>query len=118
MPAPCHASPAPSSDQLNADITHEEVEAALKRLKRNKVAGVDGIKAEFILDAADLLITPLVLTFNQILDKGVPPSWCIGLIHVLVLSSLQMTDLAPTFVGCQTSVICITSLTALKMMVR
>ena len=65
---------------------HEEVEAALKRLKRNKAAGVDGIKAEFILDAADLLVTPLVLTFNQILDKGVCPSgggsWCIGLIHL------------------------------------
>ena len=81
MAAPCHASPAQSSDQLNADIMHEEVEAALKRLKRNKAAGVDGIKAEFILDAADLLVTPLVLTFNQILDMGVPPSWCIGLIH-------------------------------------
>ena len=80
-PAPCHASPAPSSDQLNADITREEVQAALKRLKRNKAAGVDGIKAEFILDAADLLRTPLVLTSSQILDKGVPPSWCIGLIH-------------------------------------
>ena len=80
MPAPCHAS-APSSDQVNANITHEEVEAALKRLKRKKAAGIDGIKAEFILDAADLLITPLVLMFNQILDKGIPPSWCIGLIH-------------------------------------
>ena len=80
MPAPCHVSTAPSSDQLNADITHEEVDAALKRLKRNK-AGFDGIEAEFILDATDLLVTPLVLTFNQILDKGVSPSWCIGLIH-------------------------------------
>ena len=26
-------------------------------------------------------MNPLVRTFNQILDKGVPPSWCIGLIH-------------------------------------
>lgn len=33
------------------------------------------------MDAADLLVMPLVLTFNQILGKGVPPSWCIGLIH-------------------------------------
>ena len=80
-PAPCHASPASSSDQLNADITHEEVEAALKRMKRNKAAGVDGIKAEFILDAASILLTLLVMTFNEILEKDVPPSWCIGLIH-------------------------------------
>ena len=81
MPASHPASPSPTSDPLNADITHEEVEAALKRLKRNKAAGVDGIKAEFILDAASVLLTPLVMTFNQILEKGVPPSWCIGLIH-------------------------------------
>ena len=49
-------------------------------VKRNKAAGVDGIKAEFVLDAASILLTPLVMTFKQILEKGVPPSWCIGLI--------------------------------------
>ena len=68
-------------DFLNADITCEEVYAALKRLKRNKAAGVDGIKAEFILDAADLLLTPLVMTFNQVLQRGVPASWCVGVVH-------------------------------------
>ena len=68
-------------DFLNADITCEEVCAALKRLKRNKAAGVDGIKAEFILDAADLLLTPLVMTFNQVLQRGVPDSWCVGVVH-------------------------------------
>ena len=52
-------------------MTHEEVEAALKRLKRNKGAGVDGIRAEFILDAATILLTLLVLTFDQIVNKGV-----------------------------------------------
>ena len=68
-------------DFLNADITCEEACAALKRLKRNKAAGVDGIKAEFILDAADLLLTPLVMTFNQVLQRGVPASWCVGVVH-------------------------------------
>ena len=66
---------------MNADITCEEVEAALKRLKRNKAAGVDGIRAEFILDASAILLDPLAQTFNQVLNKGVPPSWCVGLIH-------------------------------------
>ena len=86
------ASPAPSpfaskatsqspADLLNADITYQDVEAALKRLKRHKAAGVDGIKAEFILEASAILMTPLVRTFNQILTQGVPPCWCIGLIH-------------------------------------
>ena len=53
----------------------------MKRLKRHKAAGVDGIKAEFILKASAILMTPLVRTFNQILTQGVPPCWCIGLIH-------------------------------------
>ena len=33
------------------------------------------------MDATTILLTPLVLTFNQILNKGVPLSWCIGLVH-------------------------------------
>ena len=70
-------------DFLNADITCEEVCAALKRLKRNKVAGVDGIKAELIPDAADLLLTPLVMTFNQVLQRGAMASWCVGVVHLI-----------------------------------
>ncbi len=75
--------PEPAIDFLNAVITHEDVTAALKRLKRRKAAGVDhpGIRAEFILDASDILLDPLVQTFNQVLDKGVPAAWCTGLIH-------------------------------------
>ncbi len=36
---------------LTAVIMHEDVTAALKRLKRRKAAVVDGIRAEFIFDA-------------------------------------------------------------------
>ena len=86
------ASPAPSpfaseatsqfpADLLNAEIKYQDVEAALKRLKRHQAAGVDGIKAELILEASAILMTPLVRTFHQILTQGVPPCWCIGLIH-------------------------------------
>ena len=53
----------------------------LRRLKRNKAAGVDVIKAEHILDASELLLKALVQTFNQVLNRGVPPAWCTGLIH-------------------------------------
>ena len=73
-----HASPSdalePACGFLNDDITHEEVKAALKRLKRNKAAGLDGIKTEFIMDASEALLDPLVTTFNQVLNEGVPPS--------------------------------------------
>ena len=68
-------------DFLNADITREEVSAALKRLKRNRAAGVDGIKAEFILDASKMLLDLLVITFNQALEHGVPAAWCVRVIH-------------------------------------
>ena len=66
---------------LNAPITPEEVQAALKRLKRHKAAGFNGIKPEFLLDAADLLLQPLTCAFNQMLAHGVPESWCMGVIH-------------------------------------
>ncbi len=52
-----------------------------RRLKWNKAAGIDGIRAEHILDASEVLLDPLVQTFNQLLNKGVPPSWCTGLLH-------------------------------------
>ena len=73
-------------DLLNADTTQEEVEAALKWLKRTKAAGVDGIRDEYILDACEVLLGPLVQTFNQMLNKGVPPAWCTGWIHPIFKS--------------------------------
>ena len=72
--------------QLNADISNEEVAAAFKRLKCHKAAGIDGIKAEFLLDAEDVLMQPLTIAFNQMLDKGVPEQWCTGVIHPIFKS--------------------------------
>ena len=70
---PSSAAP-PAFDYLNADIIEQDVEAALKQLKRNKAAGVDGIRAEHILDATELLLKPLVQSFNQVLNQGVTPA--------------------------------------------
>ena len=42
---------------------------------------MDGIKAEFILDASEMLLDPLMITFNQALEHGVPAAWCVGVIH-------------------------------------
>ncbi len=39
-------------EHLNVNITLVEVQQAFKKLKRHKVAGIDGIKSEFLLDAA------------------------------------------------------------------
>jgi hypothetical protein len=42
----------------------------LKKLQRNKAAGLDGMKAEFILDVGELLHMSLLITFNCNLAKG------------------------------------------------
>jgi hypothetical protein len=42
----------------------------LKKLQRNKVAGLDGMKVEFILDAGKLLHMPLLITFNCFLEEA------------------------------------------------
>jgi hypothetical protein len=55
----------------------------LKKLQRNKAAGLDGMKAEFILDAGELLHMPLLTTFNCFLAEGFPEALSIGVVHAL-----------------------------------
>ncbi len=69
--------------QLNVDITLVEVQQAFKKLKRHKAAGIDGIKPEFLLDAATALQQPLLIAFNKILHEGYCESLSIGIIHAL-----------------------------------
>jgi len=64
----------PPSHTLNTDITLVELLQALKKLQRSKVAGLDGMKVEFILDVKELLHMPLLTTFNYFLGKGFPES--------------------------------------------
>jgi hypothetical protein len=40
----------PPSHTLNTNITFATLLQALKKLQKNKVAGLDGMKVEFILD--------------------------------------------------------------------
>ncbi len=53
----------------------------LKKLQRNKVANLDGMKAQFILDAGELLHMPLLITFNCFLAKGFPKALSTRVIH-------------------------------------
>jgi len=55
----------------------------MKRLKRNKCAGLDGIKAEFLFDAGNMLHVPLQIVFNKLLQQGYSASLSIGVIHAL-----------------------------------
>ncbi len=55
----------------------------LERLQKNKVVGLDGMKAEFILDAGELLHMPLLITFNCFLAKGFLEALPTRVIHAL-----------------------------------
>ncbi len=73
----------PHSHTLNVNITLAKLLQALKKLHRNKVTGLDGMKAEFILDAGELLYMPLLTTFNCFLAKGFPEALSTGVVHAL-----------------------------------
>jgi len=53
----------------------------LKKLQRNKVAGLDGMKVEFILDVKELVHMPLLIVFNCFLAKGFLDALSIGVVH-------------------------------------
>jgi len=73
----------PPSHTLNRDITLVELLQALKKLQRNKVVSLDGMKAEFILDAGKLLHMPLLTMFNYFIAKGFLEALFIKVVHAL-----------------------------------
>jgi hypothetical protein len=73
----------PPSHTLNTNITLVELLQTLKKLQRNKVAGLDGMKVEFILDARELLHMPLLTSFKCFLEEGFPEALSIRMVHAL-----------------------------------
>jgi hypothetical protein len=55
----------------------------LKKLQKNKVVGLDGMKAEFILDVRELLHMPLLTTFNCFVAEAFPKALSIRVVHTL-----------------------------------
>ncbi len=68
---------------LNYDITLDEIAQVMRRLKRNKSIGLNGIKAKFLLDVGDMLHVPLQIVFNKLLQQGYSASLSTGVIHAL-----------------------------------
>ena len=68
---------------LNSDITGEEVQAALHKMKANKASGVDGLPAEFLSQAFDdsvenaihALLPHITRCFNLVLRGTYPDEW-------------------------------------------
>ncbi len=57
-------------DICNGSITKEEVWRDIDKLKSKKALGIDGILAEFIKHARDILVGPLHGMFNFLFKKG------------------------------------------------
>ena len=63
-------------NELNFRINSEEIHNAVKSLKLNKAAGVDGIINEMFKAGISSLINPLMKLFNAILSNGhFPKNW-------------------------------------------
>ena len=54
------------SSAFNVDISIDELHDCIKRLKRSKSPGIDGVLAEMITDGGDLLETRLLWLFNEL----------------------------------------------------
>ena len=67
-----------------ADFTFDELVIAIKRLKRKKSPGVDGVLGEFLIEAGMGLLLPLLDLFNAVKNSKEPPKqWNDVLITIL-----------------------------------
>ena len=65
----------PDTEEI-PEFTEEEVERAIKRMKRHKAQGVDGITSDIIKLGGPMVLTYLTSIFNNILKtKQIPDSW-------------------------------------------
>ena len=55
------------------DFTMEELLAAIKRLKKKKSPGPDGVLGEFLMEAGDGILLPLLEIFNKVKASKHPP---------------------------------------------
>jgi len=67
--------------ELDQPITPGEIERVLKRVRRGRAAGEDGLFGEMLKYGGDLIILSLERVFNKIFEAGtVPKAWRRGLI--------------------------------------
>ena len=65
---------------LNVDITAEELHECIRKLKRGKSSGMDGLLAEMIKDGGDVLQSCILCLFNCMLASHFPERLSVGLI--------------------------------------
>ncbi|KAK2177396.1 hypothetical protein NP493_599g02057 [Ridgeia piscesae] len=71
----------PATDNDNYPILREEVEAAVKSLKKGKSAGADNVPAELVQPRGEAMISALLTICNKIWQTGEwPTPWTLSLI--------------------------------------
>ena len=76
-----------AENQLNSQITRDEIQKSLKRAKNKKAVGIDSIPNEILKNENTASL--LTILFSKIFDKGIMPScWNIAVIKPIPKSSL------------------------------
>ena len=102
----------PATNNANHPIFHEEVEAAVKSLKKGKSAGVDNIPAELL---QQVMVNALLIICNKICRTGEwPTSWTQSL--VIALPKYGNLQLCQNY--CTTSLISHSSKVLLKIILN
>ena len=74
----------PATNNANHPILREEVEAAVKSLKKEKSAGVDNIPAEVLQQGGEAMVNALLIICNKIWRSGKwPTPWTQSLVITL-----------------------------------
>ena len=71
-----------------ASITAEELHVCIKKLKRGKSPGIDGVSADMVIDGGDLLHDCLFL-FNRMLATSFPECLSVGMITAVFKSGVN-----------------------------
>uniref|UniRef100_A0A670ICM2 Reverse transcriptase domain-containing protein n=1 Tax=Podarcis muralis TaxID=64176 RepID=A0A670ICM2_PODMU len=85
--------PTEEKKQLNAPIGKEEVEEAIKELKRGKAPGPDGFTSSYYKEMKDSLMVPLIKVMNNILiEKDIPGTWKEAFITIIPKQDSDLTQ--------------------------
>ena len=68
---------------LSVDITVDELHDCIKKLKRGKSSGMDGLLAEMIKDGGDMLQNCILCLCNCMLASHFPERLSVGLINAV-----------------------------------
>jgi hypothetical protein len=81
------------NDELNKEVTPEEILPCFQKLKNNKACSDDHITNEFLKHSSWKMLQVYALLFNVILNTGiVPTSWTVGIIKPIYKNKGDSND--------------------------